>query len=85
MIAQSPEAVRALNGSPVDPNWLTSFCKDSLLLAARILPANSMTPVASYGQMPATTTGKTVSAIALGTTVWKSGRSTSLRSTGGRH
>src|SRR6185437_2774797 len=57
LIAQSPEAVAYLNGSTVDPAWLASFCKENSLLEARILPQNSMVPVASYGQMPKATNG----------------------------
>jgi PAS domain S-box-containing protein len=57
LIAQSPEAIAYLNGAAVDPAWLTSFCKENSLVAARILPAGSMAPVASYGQMPKSTAG----------------------------
>lgn len=57
LIAQSPQAIAYLNGDNVDPAWLTSFCKENALLAARILPQGSMIPVASYGQMPKSTNG----------------------------
>ena len=57
LIAQSPEAAALLNGSGAPSDWLAGFCSANGLLAARILPAGSMTPVASFGQMPATTNG----------------------------
>jgi PAS domain S-box-containing protein len=57
LIAQSPETTELLNGSTANTDWLAAFCKENHLLAARILPAGSMTPVASLGQMPATTNG----------------------------
>jgi PAS domain S-box-containing protein len=57
LIAQSPETSELLNGSTAATDWLAAFCKENHLLAVRILPAGSMTPVASVGQMPATTNG----------------------------
>ncbi len=56
LIASSPEAAAALNGSD-ELGWLAAFCKKNSLLAARILPAGTMTPVASFGQFPATGKG----------------------------
>jgi two-component system, NtrC family, nitrogen regulation sensor histidine kinase NtrY len=57
LIAQSPETTELLYGSTAATDWLTAFCKENHLLAVRILPAGSMAPVASVGQMPATTNG----------------------------
>jgi PAS domain S-box-containing protein len=63
LIAQSPEAIEYLNGGNVDSNWLASFCKENSLLEARILPQGSMDPVASYGQMPKSTSGTAMAPI----------------------
>jgi two-component system, NtrC family, nitrogen regulation sensor histidine kinase NtrY len=57
LIAQSPETSDLLKGSTGSTDWLAAFCKENHLLAVRILPAGSMTPVASVGQMPRTTNG----------------------------
>ncbi|HVW07603.1 MAG TPA: ATP-binding protein [Bryobacteraceae bacterium] len=62
LIAQSPQAQALLSGTPFPANetaseWLSALCRDNGLLAVRILPVSSMTPLASYGQMPGTTTG----------------------------
>jgi two-component system nitrogen regulation sensor histidine kinase NtrY len=63
LIALSPEAAALLDGSATDSGWLAKFASGSGLVAARILPAGSMTPVASYGQMPKTTTGTAMASI----------------------
>jgi len=59
LIAQSPEVEVLLKGpaggAVVTADWLSAFCRENGLIAARIMPAGSMTPAASYGQMPATT------------------------------
>jgi len=55
LIASSPEAEAVLNDPGAAPGWLAGFCRQYSLLAARILPSDSMTPVASFGQMPRTT------------------------------
>ena len=62
LIAQSPQAQALLSGAPFPGSarpseWLAALCRDNGLLAVRILPVNSMTPLASFGQMPASTTG----------------------------
>ena len=57
LIAQAPETSDLLAGSPAATDWLDAFCKENHLLAVRILPAGSMTPVASVGKMPLTTNG----------------------------
>lgn len=57
LIAQSPETAALLDGSATATDWLSAFCKENGLLAARILPVGTMAPVASFGKMPATTTG----------------------------
>jgi PAS domain S-box-containing protein len=57
LIAQAPETLALLDGSLATQDWLAGFCKENGLLAARILPAGSMTPLASFGKMPATTIG----------------------------
>ncbi len=54
LIAQSPEAEALLNGSGASPDWLAGFCRGNGLIAARIMPAGSMTPVASFGTITAT-------------------------------
>jgi PAS domain S-box-containing protein len=60
LIAQSPQAEALLNGTPFPgpgspSEWLDALCRDNGLFAVRILPVNSTTPLASFGQMPATT------------------------------
>jgi PAS domain S-box-containing protein len=62
LIAQSPQAQALLSGTPfpgsASPSeWLTAVSRDNGLVAVRILPVSSMTPLASFGQMPATSTG----------------------------
>ena len=60
LIAQAPETAELLNGSSpnsANTDWLAAFCRENHLLAVRILPAGSMTPVASVGQIPGTTNG----------------------------
>src|SRR6185312_14473407 len=62
LIAQSPQAQALLSGSPFPGSappseWLTAVARDNGLVAVRILPVSSMTPLASFGQMPLTTTG----------------------------
>jgi len=62
LIAQSPQAVALLSGTPFPGTetaaaWLAALCRDNGLLAVRILPVSSMTPLASFGQMPTSTTG----------------------------
>ncbi len=60
LIAQAPETMAQLDGRDVPSDWLAGFCKENNLLFARILPHGSMTPVASFGQMPATTNGMAI-------------------------
>jgi nitrogen fixation/metabolism regulation signal transduction histidine kinase len=57
LIASSQEAAALLNGSEIASGWLAAFCTQNNLLAARILPPDSMTPVATYGAFPATANG----------------------------
>ncbi len=62
LIAQSPQTQALLNGTPFPgpsspSQWLAALCRDNGLLAVRILPVSSMTPLASFGQMPGSTTG----------------------------
>ena len=64
LIASKPETIALLNGSGAPSNWLTEFCTSHDLLAARILPAGSMTPVASFGKMPETANGNSTPAMA---------------------
>jgi len=66
LIAQSPETEALLSGTGATPGWLAAFCSDNGLLAARILPAGSMMPVASYGQMPAIATGTALAEVRRG-------------------
>jgi PAS domain S-box-containing protein len=66
LIASSREAVAALTnaataaGSGAASDWLAAVCARNSLLAARILPTGSMTPVASYGRIPAAMNGTAV-------------------------
>jgi PAS domain S-box-containing protein len=57
LIASSRETLSALTNNAHVSDWLAGFCSRNDLLAARILPAGSMTPVATFGQMPVTTYG----------------------------
>jgi PAS domain S-box-containing protein len=62
LIAQSPQAQALLAGTPFPgaakpAQWLAALCRDHGLVAVRILPVSSMTPLASFGHMPDTTTG----------------------------
>jgi two-component system nitrogen regulation sensor histidine kinase NtrY len=66
LIAQSPETTDLLNGSTAATDWLAAFCKENHLLAVRILPAGSMTPVASVGQLPETANGTGVAKVRRG-------------------
>ncbi len=68
LIAVSPEVATLLGDASADASdnasaWLSRFCLDHQLVAARILPAGSMTPRASYGQMPGTTIGTAIAKI----------------------
>ena len=49
------EGEAAAEQNVASSDWLSAFCKENGLLAARILPTGSMTPVASFGKMPLTT------------------------------
>ncbi len=66
LIAASGEAETLLNDPGSAPGWLATFCRQNGLLAARILPAASMTPVASFGEMPTTTNGTGIAPIRRG-------------------
>jgi PAS domain S-box-containing protein len=62
LIALSPQTQALLTGAPFPGSekpseWLAALCRDNGLLAVRILPVSSMTPLASFGKMPAGTTG----------------------------
>jgi two-component system, NtrC family, nitrogen regulation sensor histidine kinase NtrY len=64
LIASSPEAATLLNDPGAVSGWLTAFCNQNGLLAARIMPPDSMTPVASFGKFPATVNGNAILAMA---------------------
>lgn len=73
LIAQSPQAVALLSGAPFPGSappseWLAALCRDNGLLAVRILPVSSMTPLASFGQMPSSTTGTAMAKVQPDTT-----------------
>ena len=58
LIASQPEALASLSDGARDASaWLAAFCAQNNLVAARILPPDSIRPVASYGVFPATADG----------------------------
>ncbi|HEY4085054.1 MAG TPA: ATP-binding protein [Bryobacteraceae bacterium] len=73
LIAQSPQAEALLSGasfpgSETPGAWLAALCRDNGLLAVRILPVSSMTPLASFGKMPTSTTGTAMAKVQHDTT-----------------
>jgi two-component system nitrogen regulation sensor histidine kinase NtrY len=63
LVAASGEAEALLDDPSSAPGWLAAFCNQNKLLAARILPTGSITPVARFGEMPATTNGTGIAPI----------------------
>lgn len=66
LIASAPEADAAITSGENISAWLADFCSRNGLVAARILPAGSMTPVASFGQIPLTTNGTAMAPVRRG-------------------
>ncbi len=64
LIAAAPEAADLLSGGHIAPGWLQDFCNLHDLAVARILPPNSMAPLASVGKLPSAPVINTVSAMA---------------------
>jgi two-component system, NtrC family, nitrogen regulation sensor histidine kinase NtrY len=63
LIAASGETETLLNDPGSASGWLAAFCSQHSLLAVRILPVGSMTPIAAFGDMPATMSGTGIAPI----------------------
>jgi PAS domain S-box-containing protein len=53
LLAHSPDVRLQLGGGKVEPGYLQEFCASHDVAAARVLPLNSRTPVATCGTVPA--------------------------------
>jgi two-component system nitrogen regulation sensor histidine kinase NtrY len=64
LIASLPEARAQLSDLHAPTPWLDEFCERHGIVAARILPVESMEPAASYGRFPSLHETPSVSALA---------------------
>jgi PAS domain S-box-containing protein len=64
LLAGMPEAREQISSRTANVVWLEEFCQARGIAAARILPAESMQPVATYGRIPGAREAPSVAAAA---------------------
>ena len=64
LLAGMVEAREQVSSRPANSSWLDEFCRSRGIAAARILPAESMTPVATFGRIPGPREAPSVAAAA---------------------